>query len=311
MPSKEFTAHQQKMAGNPVPPPPKDIQELRARIDGAMGNLPLAAETSAKKVSANGVEAFLQRRKRGADDPLVIYFHGGGYRIASALAYRSYCSNLVKHAKVRVLNVHYRLAPEHPFPAAVDDAVAAYEWALAQGNAAGRIVLAGDSAGGGLTAAALVAIRDKGLPLPAGGVCLSPWVDLSNSSPSFRTRADVDKMFPITSAMEAAKLYLGDTDPRTPLASPIYADLAGLPPLLILVGDAESLLDDSHRLAARAAAAGVSVRVNIYMEMPHVWLTSYPAFPEAVAAFDDITSFVRSRHGRLIDRDAISHRRPR
>ena len=222
----------------------------------------------------------------------MIYFHGGGYRIASALAYRAYCSNLVHHAKVRVLNVDYRLAPENPFPAAVDDAVAAYEWALAQGTPASRIVLAGDSAGGGLTAAALVAIRDRGLATPAGGICLSPWADLSNSSPSFRTRADVDKMFSITSAMEAAQLYLHGTDPRTPLASPIYADLTGLPPLLILVGDAESLLDDAHRLATRAASVGVMTQVNVYMEMPHVWAMNYPAYPEAVAAFDDMAAFV-------------------
>jgi epsilon-lactone hydrolase len=170
------------MASNPVPPPPKDIAELRARIDGAMGQLPLAPGTTAVAVDANGVEAFLQMREGGDGDPLVIYFHGGGYRIASALAYRAYCSHFVARGGVRVLNVHYRLAPEHPFPAAVDDAVHAYEWALANGTPAARTVIAGDSAGGGLVAAALIAIRDRGLPLPAGGICLSPWVDLTNTN---------------------------------------------------------------------------------------------------------------------------------
>jgi acetyl esterase/lipase len=292
MPSDQFIAFQQKMASNPVPPPPKDIAELRARIDGAMGQLPLAPGTSAVAVDANGVEAFLQTRDGGDADPLVVYFHGGGYRIASALAYRAYCSHLVARAGVRVLNVHYRLAPEHPFPAAVDDAVAAYEWARAEGTAPSRIVLAGDSAGGGLVAAALVAIRDRGFPLPAGGICLSPWADLTNTNETYKTRADVDKMFSLASATEASGLYLKGQDAKSPLASPIFADLTGLPALLILVGDAEVLLDDSRMLAERATAAGVPNELFVYQDMPHVWMLNYPAYPEAAQAFDQIASFV-------------------
>ena len=280
------------MASNPVPPPPKDIAELRARIDGAMGQLPLAPATTAVAVDANGVEAFLQMREGGDADPLVIYFHGGGYRIASALAYRAYCSHFVARAGVRVLNVHYRLAPENPFPGAVDDALSAYQWALANGTPAARIVIAGDSAGGGLVAAALVAIRDRGLTTPAGGICLSPWVDLTNTNETYTSRADVDKMFSLASATEASALYLAGQDPKHPLASPVFADLAGLPPLLILVGDAEVLLDDARILAERASAAGVANELFVYADMPHVWMLNYPAYPEAAQAFDQMGSFV-------------------
>ena len=159
-------------------------------------------------------------RDGGDDDPLVIYFHGGGYRIASALAYRAYCSHFVARAGVRVLNVHYRLAPEHPFPAAVDDALSVYRWALDNGTPASRIVLAGDSAGGGLTAAALVAIRDGDLDMPAGGICLSPWVDLTNTNETYTTRSEADKLFSLASATDAAGLYLNGQDPKLPLASP-------------------------------------------------------------------------------------------
>ena len=292
MPSEQFVAFQRQMASNPVPPPPKDIVELRARIDGAMGQLPLAPNTSAVAVDANGVEAFLEMRDGGDDDPLVIYFHGGGYRIASALAYRAYCSHFAARAGVRVLNVHYRLAPEHPFPAAVDDALSVYQWALDNGNPASRIVLAGDSAGGGLTAAALVAIRDAGHDTPAGGICLSPWVDLTNTNETYATRSDVDKLFSLASATEAAGLYLQGQDPTLPLASPAFADLTDLPPLLILVGDAEVLLDDARKLAAQASAAGVANELFVYPEMPHVWMLYYPAYPEAAQAFDQMAAFV-------------------
>jgi len=292
MASEQFVAFQQKMASNPVPPPAKDIVELRSRIDGAMGQLPLADGTSAVAVDANGVDAFLEKRDGGDNDPLVIYFHGGGYRIASALAYRAYCSHFAARAGVRVLNVHYRLAPEDPFPAAVEDAVSAYQWALANGTPASRIVLAGDSAGGGLTAAALIAIRDRGLETPAGGICLSPWVDLTNTSETYTSRASADKLFSLASATEASGLYLQGQDPKLPLASPLFADLAGLPPLLILVGDAEVLLDDSRMLAARASDAGVPNELFVYPDMPHVWMLNYPAYPEAAQAFDQMAAFV-------------------
>jgi epsilon-lactone hydrolase len=292
MASKEFTAFQERMAAAPAAPPPASIQELRDRIDATMGNLPLAEGTSAKEVDAGGVHSILCSRDEGADDPLFLYFHGGGFRIASALAYRAYGSNLAKACRTRVLLVDYRLAPEHPFPAAVDDAVAAYRWALDEGNAPERIVIGGDSAGGGLTASLLLAAKEQGLPLPAGGVCLSPWVDLTITAASYDTRKDTDKMFGRDAALQARELYLGDRDPTDALVSPVFGQWAGLPPLLIQVGDTESLLDDAAQLAAVASSAGVDVEHHVYEDMPHVWQLNYPAYPEAVAAVEQIAGFI-------------------
>ncbi len=293
MPSEQFLAYQRQLVASPMPPPPppRDLRELRDRIDEAMSGHPLAEGTTAVEVSAGGVAALRQEREHGRDDPLVVYFHGGAYRIASALAYRSYCSNLVARAGVRVLNVHYRLAPEHPFPAALDDAISAYEWVLAEGTPASRVILAGDSAGGGLAAAVLVAARERGTPLPAGGVCMSPWVDLTNSGATYRTLADSDSITSHASLTEAAELYLQGHDPADPLASPVFADLSGLPPLLIMVSDSEVLLDDARRLAEAATVAGVDTELFVYSGMPHVWMLHYPAFPEAALAFDQIGAF--------------------
>jgi acetyl esterase/lipase len=292
MASPAFLSYQQRQAAHPEPPPPVNLPERRAQIDAAMGRLPLADGTTAVAVSANGVEAFLQQREGGDDDPLLVYFHGGGYRIASALAYRAYCSHLAQRAGVRVLNVDYRLAPESPFPAAVEDALSVYEWVLAGDTVPSRVVLAGDSAGAGLTVASLLSLRDRGFALPAGGVCLSPWVDLTNSAASYSTRAATDTFFSFRSAQEAAADYLHGEDPTHPLASPVFADLAGLPPLLILAGDGEVLLDDARRLAETAAGAGAAAELFVYPEMPHVWMLNYPAYPEAAMAFDQVAAFV-------------------
>jgi acetyl esterase/lipase len=293
MASKEFHELQERMASAPPPPPPADLNELRARIDANMGNLPLADGTSATEVDANGVHAILCTRDGGDGDPVFVYFHGGGYRLASALAYRAYGSHLAKAAQARVLLVDYRLAPENPFPAAVDDALAAYQWVLDNGTPASRVVIGGDSAGGGLTAALLLAAKDRGMPLPAGGVCLSPWVDMTLTADTYETRAAVDKLFSKASAEEASTIYLVGHDPKDPLVSPVFGAWAGMPPLLIQVGDAEVLLDDAAQLASVAAAAGVDVEHHVYAEMPHVWQLSYPAYPEAVDAVTQIGEFVR------------------
>lgn len=292
MPSIEFLAHREQNAANARAPAWDDVRTWRSRIDSAMGQLPMAEGTFATPVYANGVEAFLQQRENGSDDPLLVYFHGGGYGIASALAYRAYCSHLVQRAGVRVLNVNYRLAPEDPFPAAVEDALTAYEWVLSEGTPPSRVVIGGDSAGAALTVAGLVVTRDRSLPLPAGGVCLSPWVDLTNTATTYATRAETDTMFSLASARAAAALYLQGHDARDPLASPVFADLTGLPPLLILAGDAEVLLDDAHKLASTAAGAGIRAELFVYPDMPHVWMLDYPAYPEAAMAFDQIAAFV-------------------
>ena len=295
MASEEYQAFQAAMAERPVPPPPANLQELRDRIDANMAGLPLAEGTEAVEVDAGGVPCIEVRVADVGDDaPLLVWYHGGGFRMASALAYRAYGSQLARAISGRVLLVDYRLAPENPFPAAVDDAEAAYRWVLAQGTDPRRVVIAGDSAGGGLTASVALRTLAEG-PVPAALVCCSPLVDLTAAEATYETNAEVDKLWSRTSAEEAVGLYLGDHDPTDPQASPVFGSWAGAPPLLIQVGSIETLLDDSKTLAAVASAAGVDATLRVYDDMPHIWQMSYPAFPEAVAAVDELAAFVR-RH---------------
>jgi epsilon-lactone hydrolase len=198
-------------------------------------------------------------------------------------------------AQARVLGLNYRLAPEHPFPAAVDDALAGYRFLLVQGFAPSRIVVAGDSAGGALTLATLIAARDAGVALPAAAVCMSPWVDLEGTGESMKTRLHVDPVASPEGIGLLAQAYLAGKSPRTPLAAPLYADLKGLPPLLIQVGDHEVLLDDSTRIAERAKAAGVQVKLEVWPEMVHVWQLFASYLPEGQQAVDGIGAFIRER----------------
>jgi acetyl esterase/lipase len=193
---------------------------------------------------------------------VVLYLHGGGYVIGSPRSHRHLAAAVAAAGQASALLLDYRRAPAHPSPAAVDDATAAYRWLLDQGIAPGHIVIGGDSAGGGLTVATLLALRDARLPLPAGGVCISPWVDLTFSGASYRTRAAVDPIVTRPGIDEMARAYFGATSARAPLASPLFADLRGLPPLLIHVGSDEVLLDDAVQLADRAKAAGVDATLE-------------------------------------------------
>ncbi len=225
----------------------------------------------------------------------ILYLHGGGYVSGSIAVYRSLAANLSRAAKARVLTIDYRLAPEHPFPAAVEDSVGAYRWSLKTGIKPRTIILAGDSAGGGLTAATLVAIRDAKLPNPAAAVLLSPMVDFEALGESIATNLERDPIFPGRAAYLAiGKLYLGGTAPRTPLAAPLYADLRGLPPLLIQVGTAECLPDDSIRLAERAKEGGVNVTIEKWPQMIHVWQLFASMLDEGQEAIDKIGEFVRA-----------------
>jgi epsilon-lactone hydrolase len=212
---------------------------------------------------------------------VVVYFHGGAYQMGSPATLRHMIAVISAAAQARVLSVDYRLAPEHPFPAAVEDAVTAYRWLLASGVDPASVAFAGDSAGGGLALAALVAVRDCGHPLPRAAVGLSPWTDLALTGESLRTRAKADVMLQPSGMPETAALYLAGQDPRHPHASPLYARWDGLPPILLQVGDAEVLLDDSTRLAAKARAAGVDVTLEVWDEMPHVWHAWAGLLPEA------------------------------
>jgi acetyl esterase/lipase len=215
--------------------------------------------------------------------------------IGSIKTHRDLAGRISRAAGARVLNVDYRLAPEHPHPAAVEDATAAYRWLLARDQDPRRLAIAGDSAGGGLTIATLVALRDQDHPLPAAAVCLSPWVDLEGVGDSMKTCADIDPMIQLDHLLQMAKLYLGGLPPRTPLAAPLYADLSGLPPLYIQVGTAETLLDDSNRIAERARKVGVDVTLEPWEDMIHVFQAFAPILPEGQQAIDKIGEFLRAR----------------
>lgn len=231
---------------------------------------------------------------------VLLYLHGGAYCWGRPSYYRRLTWRLSAACAVPVFAADYRLAPEHPFPAAVEDATAAYRGLLQGGHEPERIAVAGDSAGGGLTFAALVALRDAGERMPAAAAALCPWTDLAGTGESVAANARADPMFPPEGAgiSRAAAVYLNGADPTTPLASPLYADLRGLPPTLIQVGSTEILLDDSRRMAARLADAGVPVELDVWPDMPHVWQMMADYVPESRRAVDRIGAFVRRHLGR-------------
>jgi monoterpene epsilon-lactone hydrolase len=276
----------------------KSPQELRAAFSAAFSAFPSAGEVKCEPVSANGVKAEWITANNAAPDRVILYLHGGGYVMGSIDTHRELVARLSKAAQARGLALEYRLAPENPFPAAVDDAITAYRWLLAQGYKPGRIVIAGDSAGGGLTISTLLAVRDLGAPAPAAGVCISPWVDFEAEGASMTSRAAQDPLVSREMILKIARMYVGENGSlREPLAAPINAVLNDLPPLFIQVGDAETLLDDSTRLADRAEEAGVDVKLQIWEEMPHVWHLAAPILPEGQEAIDKIGEFVRERTG--------------
>jgi acetyl esterase/lipase len=225
----------------------------------------------------------------------VLYLHGGAYVIGGVHTHRGLTGGVSRSSGARVLSVDYRLAPEHPYPAAVEDAVAAYGFLLEQGIRPEAIAIAGDSAGGGLTVATLLALREAGEPLPAAGVLISPWLDLSLSGETLKTKAAEDPLVTQDLLARTAEAYLAGADPTTPTASPLFADLAGLPPLLVQVGSAETLLDDSRRFAERAVAAGVDVTLEVWDEMIHVWHAFAGLLPEADQAVGGIGEYLRER----------------
>ncbi|MBI3798128.1 MAG: alpha/beta hydrolase [Deltaproteobacteria bacterium] len=268
-----------------------DMKSMRAVMEEM--SVPVPPDVKCTPVNAGGVPAEWVIAPGAAEDHFLLYLHGGGYVLGSINTHREMVSRLSRAAGVRALVLDYRLAPESPFPAAVDDATAAYRWLLSQGAKPACTVIAGDSAGGGLTLATLVALRDAKVPLPAAGVCLSPWADMEGVGASMTSKAKEDPVVQKEGLLGMAKLYLGGADPKTPLAAPLHADLRGLPPLLIQVGSAETLLDDSTRVAERAKMAGVKVDLEVWNEMIHVWQLFAPILPEGQEAIEKIGKFIR------------------
>jgi monoterpene epsilon-lactone hydrolase len=272
-----------------------DFAARRASMEANTGIWPLPEGTTIEPVDAGGVPCEWVAARGVATDRAILYVHGGAYTTGSLATHRRHVAQLSAAAGARVLNVDYRLAPEHPHPAAVDDALAAYRWLTGEaGIRPDRVVLSGDSAGGGLAVAMLVALRDGGDPLPAGAALISPWTDLTFSGASHDSRLELDPMCSRSSLTPSADAYVGSADPKAPLISPAYADLAGLPPLLIHVGDHETLLDDSTLVAERAAAAGVDVELVVVPEMIHVWHVFAGMVPESDVALAELGRWIQA-----------------
>ena len=265
------------------------LAQMRADWEGAYpANVPGYCEP----VDAGGVPAAWIGDATLPTDRVILFLHGGGFRMGSIASHRDLCFRIAKATGCRALSLAYRLAPEHPFPCALDDALAAYLWLLAEGYAASTIVIAGDSAGGGLAISLMAALRERAIALPAAAALLSPWVDMTASGDSYQTRAAVDPVHQRAMVRILSKIYLAGADPSDPRASPLLADLAGLPPLLIQAGDHETILDDATRLAARARDFGVVVTLEIYPGMIHVFQMYADDLPDARTAITTIGSFL-------------------
>ncbi len=245
-----------------------------------------------RRIDAGGVPGEVITTPASRPDRHVLFLHGGGYVTGSPALYRHFTWRIATAARARVLALDYRLAPEHPFPAALDDSVAAYLWLVGGMGDPRRTAVMGDSAGGGLALALLSRLRDDGLDLPAAAIALSPWTDLALAGASLSLNARSDPMLNAADARLFAECYLAGADPRHPYASPLYGNPAGLPPTLIHVGSDEILRDDAVRMAAALREAGCRVEIEVWRRMPHVWHLFAPVLPEAKQAIANIGAFV-------------------
>jgi monoterpene epsilon-lactone hydrolase len=270
------------------------VAQMRSDWDAAFGEC--TAPVMCERVSAGGVDGEWISPANAPDDKAILYFHGGGFRIGSVSSHRDLIAQIALASGCRVLAINYRLAPEHRFPAALDDAIAAYGWMLHRGLKSANVAFAGDSAGGNLVLAAMLALRERQLALPVSAVLMSPWTDLAATGASYVSRAEADPIHQRPMILALAKNYLGGQgDPYNPLVSPLYADLGGLPPILIQVGDRETVLDDSVMFADMARAAGIDVTLEVWDGMIHVFQMFGAELPEAYQAIASIAGFL-NRH---------------
>jgi acetyl esterase/lipase len=278
-----------------------DPHKMRIVFDEMIGSHPVPEDVRTTAVELGGVSAIEVTAGGGEASGTVLYFHGGGYALGSAATSVNLAADVARRSSTTAYTVDYRLAPEDPFPAAVDDALAAYRGLLDHGIPAETIAVSGESAGGGLALALLAAIKDAGLPQPAAAAVLSPWADLTQSGRSYETKAAVDPALTRQALSTRADDYLAGADPRSPLASPLFADLRGLPPLLIQAGTYEILLDDAVRLAAKAADDDVAATLQTFPGAPHVFQGFSAVLPEGARALDQLGAFLRTH----LDRQAV------
>ncbi|QLC25671.1 alpha/beta hydrolase [Parasphingopyxis algicola] len=277
-----------------IPEEEPSVAEQRGAMEQMAAAFPFQAQHS-EAVEMGGVSCEWIWDDTARDDVVLLYFHGGGYCLGSIATHRNLIAALAKAAGVRALAVDYRLAPENPFPAAVEDAVAVYTALLEQGRDPSKIAVAGDSAGGGLSLALMLSARERDMPQPTCAALLSPWTDMRAAGESFQTRRDADPMIVRDRLLVMVGRYVGAASTADPLVSPVLADLSGLAPLLIHAGDAELLLSDSTDLAKRAEAAGVDVEIKVWDDMVHVFQAFYPLVDEGRESIAEIGAFIRER----------------
>lgn len=271
------------------------LQRRRAALEDDARRLPIPRRVDVQQTIVRDIPAEWLVPADASDRRVILYLHGGAYTMGSCATHRALASRIAVASRTPVLQPEYRLAPEHPFPAALHDCVAAYRWLVDSGIPPQKTLVAGDSAGGGLAVALALTLRDDDFPLPAAIVCISPWVDLELTGESLRSRAKVDPICSLEESRINASQYVGKSDPRSALISPIYADLHGLPPLLIHVGDREILLSDATRLAERARDDGVEVELKVWEGMWHVWHLLAAYVPEGKQAVREIGAFINER----------------
>ncbi|MDN4984318.1 alpha/beta hydrolase [Bradyrhizobium sp. WYCCWR 13022] len=275
-------------------PAPQSLAELRKFVDLDAERYPLSGY-STERISISGLQAEWAISAGADQRRAILYLHGGGYAFGSILSHRHLAAEIGRSSGCKSLILDYRRAPEHPYPAAVEDAMAAYSYLLEQGMRPEHIAVVGDSAGGGLAAATLLSIKSKRLPQPACGWLISPWVDMEATGRSYETRAQADPMVKREMILELARMYLAGHDPKGELVSPIYANLTGIAPLLLQVGAAEVLLDDSLALARQAGSHDVAVQLEIWPDMIHIWHTFFPILSAARRAIANGAAFVKAR----------------
>lgn len=272
------------------------VEESRKSLELLATLTKLPKDVKIDHVSIDGMDAVWISVPESDSDKIIFYLHGGGYMEGSLISHQDLAMRLGRAARAKVLLVDYRLAPEHPYPAAVEDAIKSYKWLIEDQNVDPRnIVIAGDSAGGGLTLVTLIKLRDDKIKLPAAGVCLSPWTDLALTGDSLIRNAKADPFLKFYDIAFMADLYVGENDPKNPYISPLYADLQDLPPLLIHVGTAEIIEDDSVRFAEKAKKAGVEVILDIFSDMIHVFQAFASWAPEGQEAIEKIGKYIQDK----------------
>ena len=277
------------------------VEDWRIMFENFVRYVKLPSDVVTQPVNSGGVPAEWIATPEINNDQVHLHLHGGAYFLGSIDTHRDFVARLGRAAGMRSLLIDYRLVPEYPFPAALEDSINAYRWLLTEGYDPTKIILTGDSAGGGLALSTLVSLRDSGDPLPAGAVCLSPWTDLALTGDSIKTKAKADPINKPEFLKNSGLMYAGNYDLKNSLISPLYADLQGLPPLFVQVGSEETLLDDSTRLAKRAKNAGVDVRLEVWEGMVHVFQSNAKILPEGRQAIDKIGQLMRQQVGKMIE----------